>query len=75
MKDKTIKLQRVKNTVELCKNMAKHEEEEVKTWNERGSRENAFTSHMLAQAYSFIASMLERDLKDDEEDENDRTEN
>ena len=54
--------------------MAKKEEEQEKEWTEKGSSSNAFASHLLSHAYSFIAAMLEKDLED-EEDENDRTKN
>ena len=66
MKDKTQKLENVKRTLEVCKNMAKYHEEFKKEWLEQGELNNAFTCGMLKDAYNFVAQMLERDLSDKE---------
>jgi len=64
MKDKTLKLQRVENTLKICKEMADVYKQREKEWTERGCNSNAFASHMLVGAYEFIAHLLEEDLKD-----------
>ena len=65
MRNKTEKLELVKGTLDICRNMAKDNEERQKTWAEQGESNNAFTCRMLADAYSFIAHLLENDLRDE----------
>lgn len=65
MKNKTEKLESVKGTLQACYRMAKDNEERQKLWAEQGESDNAFTCRMLANAYSFIAQLLENDLKDE----------
>lgn len=67
MKDKTAKLNRVAYTLECCRKMEKSTLEDEQRWNEQGLKDAAFTAHMVANAYAFIASLLENDLKDEEE--------
>ena len=66
MKDKTLKLQRVQKTIEICKNMAADNKKFEEQWTKLDSH-NAFTCRQLAEAYEFIARLLERDLEDNDE--------
>ena len=65
MRNKAEKLEFVKGTLKICQNLAQENEERQKTWAEQGESNNAFTCRMLADAYSFIAHLLENDLKDE----------
>ena len=66
MKDKTAKLQRVQRTLEGCKEMAKFNHQKEEEWNNLGSKQQAFTCRMLAEAYEFVVRLLEKDLSDEE---------
>lgn len=65
MRNKTEKLELVKGTLKICHNLAQENEERQKSWADQGESDNAFTCRMLASAYSFIAQLLENDLKDE----------
>ena len=64
MKDKTLKLQYVANTLKVCKNMAEANKENEKNWISQGNNILAFVCRQLASAYDFIAILLEKDLED-----------
>lgn len=65
MKDKTFKLNCVRNTLRVCKELAKDNKERNEYWTKEGNKDMAFTCEMLFSAYSFIAGLLENDLKDE----------